>query len=59
MSCLTRLFHANALHGSERTFRPFINAGRFHEVNVIVIDGGFTGKLMTHHPGLVDLVYAG
>lgn len=42
----TRLFFATDLHGSERTFRKFINAGRFYEVNVLVMGGDIQGKLM-------------
>jgi uncharacterized protein len=42
----TRLFFATDLHGSERTFRKFINAGKFYEVNVLVMGGDIQGKLM-------------
>ena len=28
----TRLFFATDLHGSERTYRKFINAGKFYDV---------------------------
>jgi Icc-related predicted phosphoesterase len=42
----TRLFFATDLHGSERTFRKFINAGKFYNVNVIVMGGDIQGKLM-------------
>jgi len=42
----TRLFFATDLHGSERTFRKFVNAGKFYEVNVIVMGGDIQGKLM-------------
>ncbi len=42
----TRLFFATDLHGSERTFRKFINAGKFYKVNVIVMGGDIQGKLM-------------
>ncbi|MDP1713939.1 MAG: hypothetical protein Q8L41_04270 [Anaerolineales bacterium] len=42
----TRLLFATDLHGSERTFRKFINAGKFYEVNVIVMGGDIQGKLM-------------
>ncbi|MBX3038776.1 MAG: hypothetical protein KF758_17835 [Anaerolineales bacterium] len=42
----TRLFFATDIHGSERTFRKFINAGKFYEVNVIVMGGDIQGKLM-------------
>ena len=42
----TRLFFATDLHGSERTFRKFINAGKFYEANVIVMGGDIEGKLL-------------
>ncbi len=42
----TRLFFATDIHGSERTFRKFINAGKFYNVNVIVMGGDIQGKLM-------------
>lgn len=42
----TRLFFATDIHGSERTFRKFINAGKFYEVHVIVMGGDIQGKLM-------------
>ncbi len=42
----TRLFFATDVHGSERTFRKFINAGKFYQANVLVMGGDITGKLM-------------
>jgi len=42
----TRLFYATDIHGSERTYRKFINAGKFYGVNVIVMGGDIQGKLM-------------
>jgi uncharacterized protein len=42
----TRLFYATDLHGSERTFRKFINAGKFYEANVLIMGGDITGKLV-------------
>ena len=42
----TKLFFATDLHGSERTFRKFINAGKFYGVNVIIMGGDIQGKLM-------------
>jgi Icc-related predicted phosphoesterase len=42
----TRLFFATDLHGSERTYRKFINAGKFYEANVIVMGGDIQGKLL-------------
>ncbi len=43
---LTRLFFATDIHGSERTFRKFVNAGKFYDANVIVMGGDISGKLM-------------
>jgi len=42
----TRLFFATDLHASERTYRKFINAGKFYEVDVLVMGGDITGKLL-------------
>lgn len=43
---LIRLFFATDIHGSERTYRKFINAGKFYDVNLIVMGGDISGKLM-------------
>ena len=43
---LTRLFFATDIHGSERTYRKFINAGKFYEADVIIMGGDISGKLM-------------
>ena len=40
-----RLFFATDLHGSERTYRKFLNAGKFYEVNLLVMGGDVLGKL--------------
>jgi Icc-related predicted phosphoesterase len=42
----TRLFFATDLHGSERTFKKFINAGKFYDVDILVMGGDITGKLL-------------
>jgi uncharacterized protein len=42
----TRLFFATDLHGSERTYRKFINAGKFYDVDLLVMGGDITGKLL-------------
>lgn len=42
----TRLFFATDLHGSERTFRKFIKAGKFYDASVIVMGGDIQGKLL-------------
>jgi Icc-related predicted phosphoesterase len=41
-----RLFFATDVHGSEPTFRKFINAGKFYDVDVLVLGGDITGKMM-------------
>jgi len=43
---LTRLFYATDIHGSERTYRKFINAGKFYNVDILVMGGDITGKLL-------------
>lgn len=42
----TRLFYATDIHASERTYRKFINAGKFYEVDVLIMGGDITGKLL-------------
>jgi Icc-related predicted phosphoesterase len=42
----TRIFFATDLHGSERTYKKFVNAGKFYEANVIIMGGDITGKLL-------------
>jgi uncharacterized protein len=41
-----RLFFATDIHGSEPTFRKFINAGKFYNVDVLVLGGDITGKML-------------
>jgi Icc-related predicted phosphoesterase len=41
----TRLFYATDLHGSERTYRKFLNAGKFYEAQVLVMGGDIIGKI--------------
>lgn len=43
---ITRLFYATDIHGSERTYRKFINAGKFYNVNVLIMGGDISGKLL-------------
>ncbi|HEX9922875.1 MAG TPA: metallophosphoesterase [Anaerolineae bacterium] len=42
---ITRLFFATDLHGSQRTFRKFVNAGKFYEANVLIMGGDILGKI--------------
>ncbi|OGO14863.1 MAG: hypothetical protein A2Y93_10545 [Chloroflexi bacterium RBG_13_68_17] len=41
----TKLFYATDLHGSERTFRKFVNAGKFYNARVLVMGGDIIGKM--------------
>jgi Icc-related predicted phosphoesterase len=41
----TRIFYATDLHGSERTYRKFLNAGKFYEASVLIMGGDVLGKL--------------
>jgi uncharacterized protein len=41
----TKLFYATDVHGSERTFRKFINAGKFYNARVLVMGGDIIGKM--------------
>jgi len=42
----TRLFFATDVHGSDRCFRKFINAGQFYKAQVLVLGGDVAGKMM-------------
>ncbi len=42
----TRVFYASDIHGSEPTFRKFLNAARFYEVDALVFGGDLMGKLL-------------
>jgi Icc-related predicted phosphoesterase len=42
----TRLFYATDVHGSEKCWMKFLNAGKFYEANVTVLGGDMTGKAM-------------
>jgi Icc-related predicted phosphoesterase len=41
-----RLFFATDVHGSEPTFRKFINAGKFYKVDALILGGDITGKML-------------
>lgn len=46
MTEITRIFFATDLHGSEKCFLKFLNAGKFYKSNIIIMGGDITGKLM-------------
>jgi uncharacterized protein len=41
-----RLFFATDVHGSEKCWRKFLNAGKFYNAQVIVLGGDMTGKAL-------------
>jgi len=43
---MTRLLFATDVHGSEKCWRKFINAGTFKNVDVLVLGGDITGKVI-------------
>ncbi|MGA7861035.1 MAG: metallophosphoesterase [Thermoplasmata archaeon] len=43
----TRIFFVADLHGSERCFRKFVNAGKVYEAQVLLIGGDIAGKTIT------------
>lgn len=43
---VTKLFYATDLHGSEVTWRKFLNAARFYEVDALVCGGDLMGKVV-------------
>jgi Icc-related predicted phosphoesterase len=41
-----RIFFATDIHGSEVCWRKFLNAGKFHQADVLIMGGDMTGKAM-------------
>jgi Icc-related predicted phosphoesterase len=41
----TRIFFGSDFHGSERTFRKFINAAKHYQADVLIMGGDIVGKL--------------
>ena len=46
MSGRVRIFFATDIHGSERCFRKFINAAEFYGVDVLILGGDISGKVV-------------
>lgn len=42
----TKIFFATDVHGSERCWRKFLNAGKFYKANVLIMGGDIAGKLI-------------
>jgi hypothetical protein len=43
----TRLFFATDVHGSEPTFKKFVNAGKVYGADALILGGDITGKMIT------------
>jgi len=41
---ITRVFYATDVHGSEKCWIKFVNAGKFYKANVIILGGDMTAK---------------
>jgi len=42
----TKLFFVTDIHGSDRCFRKFVNAGKFYNADALILGGDITGKMM-------------
>ncbi len=40
----TKVFFVSDVHGSDRCFRKFVNAGKFYDADVLILGGDVTGK---------------
>jgi len=46
MATKLRIFHCSDIHGSEKSFRKFLNAAKFYDAKVLILGGDLTGKMM-------------
>ena len=44
----TKFYFATDIHGSETCWRKFVNAGRYYDVDVLILGGDITGKGMVY-----------
>jgi len=42
----TKIFFATDLHGSDRSFRKFVNGGKLYGADILVLGGDVTGKVL-------------
>lgn len=58
-----RIFYASDVHGSNRCFKKFLNAGKFYGCEAIVLGGDITGKAIVPFvevaPGEVHVTFLG
>ncbi len=46
MKKVLKIFHASDIHGSDKCFRKFLNAPKVYGVDVIILGGDITGKML-------------
>ena len=46
MSALYKLFYTSDIHGSEKCFLKFLNAGKFYKADALVLGGDIAGKMV-------------
>jgi Icc-related predicted phosphoesterase len=51
---MTKVYFASDIHGSDRCFRKFINAGKFYGANVLILGGDVTGKTIVPMVRMAD-----
>ena len=51
------IFYVADIHGSEKCFRKFINAGKFYGVDALILGGDVTGKAFVPLVRLDDGAY--
>ena len=50
----TKVFFVSDVHGSDRCFRKFVNAGKFYGANVLILGGDVTGKAIVPMVKMAD-----
>ena len=50
----TKVFFVSDVHGSDRCFRKFINAGKFYGADVLILGGDVTGKTIVPMVRMAD-----
>jgi len=53
----TRIFFVTDVHGSERTFRKFLSAGKLYEADIVMLCGDITGKMLVPVVKGADSIY--
>ena len=59
----TRIYYTSDIHGSERCWRKFLNAGKFYGADILLMGGDITGKIIVpivkHSSGYHQARYMG